>query len=171
MVVSMRSSLRFLLAIAAASSVLAILPAAAPAQDGTLGGLLGTTDLAGILGGINLPQVLVPDGTDPTATNPSQGGTNTTTTPAPAPATTPQPATTHPPGYYCKGELKRHVDGQKRTPFSQCVTAMGKLSDGTSSSPSAACRGLSHRRVSGARSTPYALCVTGGKKLLADLGK
>lgn len=172
----MRPILRFRLAIAAAAAVLAILPAAASADDGTLGGVLETTGLLGTLGGINLPQINVPDGTDPTATDPSQGATNTTTNPAPTPTSTPTtqdntPVLTHTLGYYCKGELKRHVRGQKRTPFSQCVTAMGKLSKGSSSSAAAACRGLPRRRVSGARSTPYALCVAGGKSLLADLGK
>jgi hypothetical protein len=174
----MRPFLRFRLTIAAACSVLVILPAAAWADDGTLGGLIGTTNLIGTLGGINLPQIGLPDGIDPTATDPTQSGTNTTTTTAPAPTSTtttqentPKPVLTHALGYYCKGESKRHVKGQKRTPFSQCVTAMGKLSKGSSSSATAACRGLPRRRVSGARSTPYALCVAGGKNLLADLGK
>src|SRR4051812_43887035 len=104
MVLWMRASPRFLLAIAAASSVLAIAPTAASAGDGTLGGLIGTTDLIGILGGINLPQINVPQGTDPTATDPTQGGTNTTTpTPTPTPQGTQQPVLTHSLGYYCKG--------------------------------------------------------------------
>jgi hypothetical protein len=157
----MRSAFRVLLVLAAAMSALA---AEASAQDGTLGGLEGTTNLIGVLGGINLPQVNVPDGTDPYENTPQTGGgTDTTTTPAPT-----QPATTHALGYYCKGESKRHVHGQKRTPFSQCVSAMGTLKKGSSTSATAACKALSHRHVSGARSTPYALCVAGGKKLLAD---
>ena len=164
----MRSSLRVLLAIAAAASVLAIVTAEASAQDGTLGGLGGTTTLIGILGGINLPQVNVPDGTDPYNTE-TEGGTNTTATPAPTQPVA-QPPTTHALGYYCKGQSKRHVRGQKRTPFSQCVSAMGKLSKGSSSSARAACKGMSHRHVTGAKSTPYALCVAGGKQLLADKG-
>src|SRR4051794_20593647 len=167
----MRASLRLLLAMVAASSVFAIASTAAWADDGTLGGLIGTTDLIGILGGINLPQINVPDGTDPTATDPAQGGTNTTTSPPPTPAGTEQPVLTHSLGYYCKGESKRHVSGQKRTPFSQCVAAMAKLANGSSSSATAACRSLPRRRVSGARRTPYAICVAGGKSLLTDLGK
>src|SRR3954447_12760728 len=114
----MRASLRFLLAIVAASSVFAIASTTAWADDGTLGGLIGTTDLIGILGGINLPQINVPEGTDPTATDPTQAGTNTTT-PTPTPQGTQQPVLTHSLGYYCKGEPKHHVHGQKRTPFNQ----------------------------------------------------
>jgi hypothetical protein len=162
-----RSPSRVWLATAAVISLLAILTAEASAQDGTLGGLEGTTTLIGVLGGLNLPQINVPDGVDPTNTTQTQG-TNTATTPAPTqPAA--QPPKTHALGYYCKGESKRHVHGgQKRTPFSQCVSAMAKLSKGSSSSPGDACKGLSHRHVSGAKSTPYALCVAGGKQLLAD---
>src|SRR3954452_16493587 len=158
----MRASLRLLLAMVAASSVFAIASTAAWADDGTLGGLIGTTDLIGILGGINLPQINVPQGTDPTATDPTQGGTNTTT---PTPQDAQQPVLTHSLGYYCKGELKRHVHGQKRTPFNQCVTAMSTLANGSSTSASTACRSLSRRRVGGGRRTPYALCVAGGKQL------
>ena len=31
-------------------------------------------------------------------------------------------------GVYCQGQSKKHVAGQKGTPFSQCVTAMAKAS-------------------------------------------
>jgi hypothetical protein len=160
-----RSPFRALAAIAAVTSLLAIVTAAASAQDGTLGGLEGTTTLIGILGGINVPQINVPDGTDPNATTQTQTGTNTTPAPTQPAA---QPPTTHALGFYCKGQSKRHVHGQKGTPFSQCVSAMAKLKKGTATSASAACKGLSHRHVNGAKSTPYALCVQGGKKLLAD---
>jgi hypothetical protein len=163
-----RPFFRVLLAIATATSALAFVAAEASAQDGTLGGLDATTTLIGILGGINLPQVNVPDGSDPTnTTQTTTGGTNTTPTTTPTQPTT-QPPTTHALGYYCKGESKRHVHGQKRTPFSQCVSAMAKLKNGSSTSATAACRSLSHRHLKGAKSTPYALCVAGGKKLLAD---
>lgn len=71
-------------------------------------------------------------------------------------------------GKFCKGESKKHVAGQKGTPFSQCVTAMAKLSHGTSKSPSKACAGLSKKHVANAKSTAYSLCVTGGAKLLKE---
>src|SRR5215831_13810648 len=46
-------------------------------------------------------------------------------------------------GYYCRNESKKHVAGQKGTPFSQCVTAMAKLAKGKTNSPVAACAALS----------------------------
>src|SRR6476469_3952380 len=103
----MRSSFSILLATTAASAALAIVPAAAPAQE--IGDVLGTTGLIGILGGLNLPQI-----TPPTVPGPSQDQPTDTapTTPA-APETTLAPPTTHANGYYCKGESKKHVKGQK----------------------------------------------------------
>ena len=144
-------------------SLFALAAVPAGAQDGTLVGIGETTTLIGILGGITVPQVNVPDvpGTD--NTTPTDGGTGTTPAPAPAPQ-----AATHPLGYYCKGESKRRQRGQQRSPFNQCVSAMAKLSKGSTSSPAAACKGLSRRHVSGAKSTPYALCVAGGQQLLTD---
>jgi tartrate dehydratase beta subunit/fumarate hydratase class I family protein len=71
-------------------------------------------------------------------------------------------------GKFCQGESKKHVAGQKGTPFSQCVTAMAKLAHGTSKSPSKACAGLSKKHVANAKSTPYSLCVAGGAKLLKE---
>ena len=159
----MRSSFSILLGAAAASAVLAIVPAAAPAQE--IGDVLGTTGLIGILGGLNLPQIKPPTVPDPNG--PTQDETNTPAPTAPAaPETT--PPTTHANGYYCKGESRKHVKGQKGTPFSQCVTAMAKLSKGSSTSAAAACRGLSRKHTAGAHGTPYSVCIVGGKKLLAD---
>ena len=163
----MRSRFSILLATAAAAGALAIAPATATAQ--TIGDTLGTGELIGILGGLNLPQIQSPTVPDPN--DPTQEPTTTPPPAAPSPETTAPPPTTHANGYYCKGESKKHVKGQKGTPFSQCVTAMAKLSKGTESSPNAACRGLSKKHTAGARKTPYAICVAGGKKLLADKGK
>ncbi len=70
-------------------------------------------------------------------------------------------------GRYCQGESKKHVKGQKGTPFSQCVTAMAKLDHGTETSPAKACASLSKKHVKGAPGTPFSLCVKGGEKLLA----
>jgi hypothetical protein len=71
-------------------------------------------------------------------------------------------------GWYCRNESKKHVPGQKGTPFSRCVTAMAKLKSGTSSSPSAACAGLSKRHTPGEPGTPFSRCVSAGAKLLDD---
>src|SRR5262245_66058562 len=35
-------------------------------------------------------------------------------------------------GRYCQDQRKKHVAGQKGTPFSQCVTAMAKVASGRS---------------------------------------
>lgn len=34
-------------------------------------------------------------------------------------------------GHYCQGQSKKHVAGQKGTPFSQCIAAMKALNTGT----------------------------------------
>jgi len=71
-------------------------------------------------------------------------------------------------GKYCKGQSKKHVKGQKGTPFSQCVTAMAKLLSGKTKSPRTACKDLSHKHVEGEKGTPFSRCVSGGAKLLHD---
>ncbi|HXS46246.1 MAG TPA: hypothetical protein VN756_02155 [Solirubrobacterales bacterium] len=69
-------------------------------------------------------------------------------------------------GHYCQGESKKHVKGQKGTPFSQCVTAMAKLANGNTTSPAKACASLSKKHVKGQKGTPYSLCVKAAAKLL-----
>lgn len=69
---------------------------------------------------------------------------------------------------HCKGQSKKHVDGQKGTPFSQCVTAMAQLANGKTKSPRAACKNLRHKRAEGEKGTPFSRCVSGGAKLLHD---
>ena len=71
-------------------------------------------------------------------------------------------------GKYCQTQSKKHVKGQKGTPFSQCVTAMAKLASGKTSSPRSACKDLSKKRVEGQKGTPFSRCVSGGAKLLRD---
>ena len=60
-------------------------------------------------------------------TNPGQGNgpkyTPAPVTPGPG-ASLPEKAKAY--GVYCQGQSKKHVAGQKGTPFSQCVTAMAK---------------------------------------------
>jgi hypothetical protein len=71
-------------------------------------------------------------------------------------------------GKYCKTESKKHVKGQKGTPFSKCVTAMAKLANGTTKSPRTACKNESKRHVKGQNGTAFSKCVSGGAKLLND---
>jgi hypothetical protein len=80
----------------------------------------------------------------------------------------PLPAKAKAYGHYCQNQSKKHVAGQKGTPFSQCVTAMAKLASGQTNSPKAACSALSKKHVAGEKGTPYSRCVAAGAKLKKD---
>jgi hypothetical protein len=71
-------------------------------------------------------------------------------------------------GKYCQDQSKKHVKGQKGTPFSQCVTAMAKLASGKAATPHRACKALSRKRAEGQKRSPFSKCVSGGAKLLRD---
>jgi hypothetical protein len=157
------------LAVAAASGLLAAFAVPASAQEG-LGDVLGTTILNDTLTQITTPQLTVPTYPDPEADTQPQ----TTTKPQTQPQQN-QPATSPGPsgralGYYCRGVSKKRTAGHKKTPFSQCVDAMRNLRTGKKTSPAKACLGLSHKRERGKKSA-YALCVSGGRQLLADAKK
>jgi hypothetical protein len=68
-------------------------------------------------------------------------------------------------GRYCKGESKKHVKGQKGTPFSQCVTAMARLANDPATTPAEACAALSKKHIKGEQGTPYSQCVKAGARL------
>jgi hypothetical protein len=72
------------------------------------------------------------------------------------------------PGQYCKAASKKHVEGEKGTPFSVCVNAQAKLRKGATDSPRAACKAASKKHVKGEKGTPFSVCVKAGKKLLED---
>jgi hypothetical protein len=91
----------------------------------------------------------------------------TTTTTAGQPGAPPAHANAY--GRYCQNQSKRHVPGQKGTPFSQCVTAMAKAAHGQS--PAAACAGLSKKHVAGQRGTPFSRCVVAAAQLKRDQQK
>jgi hypothetical protein len=89
---------------------------------------------------------------------------------APGPPETPGPGAGLPEkakayGRYCQGQSKKHVDGQKGTPFSQCVTAMAKAAHDEKITARQACKGLSKKHVKGVKGTPFSKCVTGVAKL------
>jgi hypothetical protein len=71
-------------------------------------------------------------------------------------------------GKNCQAESKKHVAGQKGTPFSQCVTAMAKLASGQTDSPTTACKALSKKHVAGQKGTPFSQCVSAAAKLKSD---
>jgi hypothetical protein len=68
-------------------------------------------------------------------------------------------------GKLCQGESKKHVKGQKGTPFSQCVVAMAQLAKGTKTNPHTACATESKKHVKGQKGTPYSQCVAAAAKL------
>ena len=67
-------------------------------------------------------------------------------------------------GSHCQGQSKKHVAGQKGTPFSQCVTAMAKVAT-SKTNPTTACKTLSKKHVAGQKGTPYSQCVVAAAKL------
>jgi hypothetical protein len=67
-------------------------------------------------------------------------------------------------GKHCRGQSKKHVAGQKGTPFSQCVTAMAKVAT-SQIGPATACRTLGKKHVAGQKGTPYSQCVVAAAKL------
>src|SRR6185437_2602895 len=85
-------------------------------------------------------------------------------------------------GRLCQGESKKHVAGQKGTPFSKCVTDMAHLaqssqSGGTSqtttgsqstTNPARACANESKKHVAGQKGTPFSQCVSAAAKLLGE---
>lgn len=68
-------------------------------------------------------------------------------------------------GVYCKTESKQHVEGEKGTPFSQCVTAMAKAAQNERMTARKACKGLSKKHVKGEKGTPFSRCVKAAAQL------
>jgi hypothetical protein len=87
------------------------------------------------------------------------------TTPSTTAPTTPAQAKAY--GVLCQSqkESKKHVAGQKGTPFSQCVVALAKLAKGQVHSTSAACKAESKKHVAGQKGTPFSRCVSAAAKL------
>lgn len=62
-------------------------------------------------------------------------------------------------GYYCRGESKKHVKGEKGTAFSRCVKRL-KLADAHENmNPKKACKGLSKKHVKGEKGTEFSRCI------------
>lgn len=89
------------------------------------------------------------------------------------PAKTPGPSAGMPEkakayGVYCKDQSKKHVAGEKGTPFSQCVNAMAKAANNEKLAPGKACKGMSKKHVKGQKGTEFSRCVNGVAKLRKD---
>ncbi len=78
-------------------------------------------------------------------------------------ATLPEKAKAY--GVQCKGFSKKHVQGEKGTPFSQCVTAMAKAVTNDDLTPRQACKDLSKKHVKGEKGTEFSRCVVAAAKL------
>ena len=64
-------------------------------------------------------------------------------------------------GYYCRGESKKHVKGEKGTAFSRCVKAMAQADHNEKVTAREACKKLSKKHVKGQKGTPFSICVKG----------
>lgn len=71
-------------------------------------------------------------------------------------------------GVYCRGFSKKHVEGQKGTPFSRCVTAMAKAATDEETSARKACQGFSKKHVEGTKGTPFSRCVVAAAQAKKD---
>jgi hypothetical protein len=105
----------------------------------------------------------------PSATTPANGPGNHGNQGASQKPSTPGPSTTPPSpkayGRVCQGESKQHVAGTPGTPFSDCVTDMAKLANGSTKNPTAGCKNESKKHIAGHRGTPFSLCVSAAAKL------
>jgi hypothetical protein len=79
----------------------------------------------------------------------------------PALAQGPEPSATHAYGKFCQNQSKKHVSGQKGTPFSQCVTALAKAHKNDALTAREACKAMSKKHVAGQKGTPFSKCVVG----------
>jgi hypothetical protein len=77
----------------------------------------------------------------------------------------PQGPKTEPPGkaygYHCRGVSKKHVKGEKGTPFSRCVKALARADKNLDLTGKKACKTLSKKHVKGQKGTPFSQCVKG----------
>ena len=64
-------------------------------------------------------------------------------------------------GYYCRGQSKKHVKGEKGTAFSRCVKAMAQADKNDNLNAKKACKTLSKKHVKGVKGTPFTKCVQG----------
>ena len=64
-------------------------------------------------------------------------------------------------GYYCRGQSKKHVKGEKGTAFSRCVKAMAQADKNDNLNAKKACKTLSKKHVKGVKGTPFTKCVHG----------
>jgi hypothetical protein len=118
---------------------------------------------AGAMTAFALPTMAGAGGTTTTTTTHGQGGVHRNTSHPGPKSSLPTKARAY--GRYCQNQSKKHVAGQKGTPFSQCVTAMARLATNRTNSAREACKSLSKKHVAGQKGTPYSRCVVAGNRL------
>jgi hypothetical protein len=64
-------------------------------------------------------------------------------------------------GRYCQGESKKHVEGEKGTAFSRCVTNMAQAATHKKMAPGQVCKGESKKHVKGEKGTAFSRCAKG----------
>jgi hypothetical protein len=71
-------------------------------------------------------------------------------------------------GFYCQGESKKHVKGEKGTAFSRCVHRMQAADGDDGLTARAACKGLSKKHLKGHKGTAFSRCVRAVAKMRKD---
>ncbi|HEX6229645.1 MAG TPA: hypothetical protein VFZ41_09335 [Solirubrobacterales bacterium] len=105
-----------------------------------------------------------PDGTPSKGQGTTKAPTYTPGEPTPGPkAGLPAKAKAY--GRYCKGSSKKKQEGQKRSDFSLCVTAMARVANNGDLNPRKACQGMSKKREAGQKGTDFSICVREAAKL------
>ncbi|HEX3360059.1 MAG TPA: hypothetical protein VHS74_03615 [Solirubrobacterales bacterium] len=125
--------------------------------------------IAGLLGALALlltPAAALAQGVEYAPEHPEHPTHPTHPTPGPK-ASLPEKAKAY--GVYCRGFSKKHVKGQKGTPFSQCVTAMAKAATGQTTTAKAACKGFSKEHIAGQKGTPFSRCVVAAAQVKKEL--
>jgi hypothetical protein len=71
-------------------------------------------------------------------------------------------------GDFCQDQSKKKAEGQAKSDFAKCVTAMAKAANDDSITAREACKSLSKKHTKGESGTPYSRCRVGVAKLRAD---
>ncbi len=128
------------------------------------------TKFAVVLGALALAttpaMALATQPADPGSQGQGNGPNYSPQTPGPH-ATLPEKAKAY--GVYCKDQSRKHVAGEKGTPFSQCVTAMAKASTHENLTPRQACKGMSKEHVKGEKGTSFSRCVVAAAQLKKEV--
>jgi hypothetical protein len=71
-------------------------------------------------------------------------------------------------GVYCKDQSKKKAEGQDKSDFAKCVTAMAKAAHNDSVTAREACAALSKKHTKGEKGTPFSRCRVGVAQMRKD---